>query len=270
MADIEDTTENKRASSRETTDDYSIYLPSDWVRKTDMPFRIFDYREEGIFTDEEQGVLAEKHGLSAQHVKELSLLVGNALDVGNYATFIRISRSEVKRNLEKAFNGERLRADPLLDDIGVINQVFAALSLPYFVPMPEDSSDAVHMAGPPEAIWGTGTRDMAISGPHIPVTLNVAHKVLVPDNRNEEYDSRRRFVVQQCCYVALDAGWPLSFTTDASLTRDQRTGRLVELIKDVLRLVTAPPQLISGETIIGDIKIARSSIARNGDHPALR
>ncbi|SDJ44657.1 hypothetical protein SAMN05421850_1332 [Lutimaribacter saemankumensis] len=235
-----------------------------------MPFRIADYREAGIFRDEEQRTLAEKHGLSAEHVNELSLLVGNALDVGSYVTFVRISRSRVQRDLERAFNRERLRADPLLDDIGVLNQVFAALSLPYFVPMPEDSSDAVHMAGPPEAIWGTGTRDLAISGPHIPVTLNVARKVLVPDNRRNEYDSRRRFVVQQCCYVALDAGWQLSFTTDARLTRDQRTGPLVELIKDVLRLVTDPPQLISGETIIGDIKIARTSIARNGDYPALK
>lgn len=235
-----------------------------------MPFRIADYREAGIFTDEEQGALAEKHGLSAEHVKELSLLVGNALDAANYAAFIRISRSRVQRRLEKAFNGGRLRAKPLLGDVGVINQVFAALSLPYFVPMPEDSSDAVHMAGPPEAIWGIGNRDLAISGPHIPVTLNVARMVLVPDNRRNEYDSRRRFVVQQCCYVALDAGWPLSFTTDATLAGDQRTGRLVELIKDVLQLVTDPPQRTSGETIVDDLEHARSSIIANGDHPALR
>ena len=259
-----------RTSSSETPDDYSIYLPCDRLRTTDLPFRIADYREEGIFTDEEQSALAEKHGLSADHIKELSLLVGNTLDVENYVTFIRISRSRVQRNLETSFNRGRLRAKPLLDDIDIINQVFAALSLPHFVPMAGDPSEVVHMAGPPEAIWGTGNRDLAISEPRIPITLNVARKVLVPDNHNDEYDGRRRFIVQQCCYVALDAGWRLSFTTDTSLNGDKRTGPLVELIKDVLRLVTDPPQLISGETIVKDLYHAHDSIIANGDHPALR
>lgn len=260
-------TKSTRASSNEAPDDYSIYLPIDRIKTTDLPFRISDYREEGIFTDDEQKALAEKHGLAADLTKELSLLVGNALDCNSYVSFVRISRSRVQRRLDAGLAGKRLITKPMLDDVGSINQVFAALALPHFVHAVGNPPEDIRMAGPPEEIWGTGGRNLAISGPLIPVKLDVARKVLVPDDYRTEADERRRAVVEQCCYVAMDGGWPLSFSTESSLVKRQRTGRLVDLITDVVRLATDPPNTISGETIVSDIELARLRMIGNGDYP---
>ncbi|MBY6199735.1 hypothetical protein KUV65_00020 [Maritalea mobilis] len=256
-------TKSTRASSNETPDDYSIYLNIDRIKPTDLPFRIADYREEGIFTDDEQKVLSERHGLAAKHTKELSLLVGNALDCNSDVSFVRISRSRVQRRLERALKGERMRTKPLLDDIDAINRTFASLSLPYFVPTSHDRLGEHQIAEAPEGFSGDRP-----TGSRIPVSLKVARAVLVPDDYRTEADERRRAVVVQCCYVALDAGWPLSFTSDPSLNNTLRTGRLVDLIRDVVRLTTDPSNTISGDTIVSDIEIARLRMIDNGDYPA--
>jgi hypothetical protein len=256
-------TKSTRGSSKETPDDYSIYLNIDRIKTTDLPFRIADYREEGIFTDDEQKVLAERHGLAAKHIKELSLLVGNALDCNSDVSFVRISRSRVQRRLDHALNGKRMRTKPLLDDIDSINRAFVSLSLPYFVPTSDDRPGGHHIAEAPEGFSGNRPTDS-----RIPVSLKLARAVLVPDDYRTEADERRRTVVVQCCYVALDAGWPLSFSTDPSLVKSQRTGRLVNLIRDVVRLTTDPQITLNGDTIVSDIEVARLRMIDSGDYPA--
>lgn len=255
-------TRSTRASSQDTPNDYSIYLPRDGIRTTNLPFRIADYEEKGIFSKNERRRLAERHRLDAQHVMELSSLVGNALDVDSYVSLVRISRSRVERNIEIARLGGRLRANPMFGEheIGQINQTFAALSLPYYVPVEGEAPENIHMAGPPEAIWGTGDRDLQIAEPHMPIKVDLALKVLVPDDYRTETDDRRRAVVEQCCRIARDAGWPLTFTTSVNREKDTRTGRLFDLIQDVVRLVTEPQLTVSGHTLIGDLEIARRRI----------
>lgn len=254
-------TKSTRASSEASPGDYSIYLPIDRIKISALPFRIGDYGEAGIFTEAECKKLAVHHGLELVRVVELSVLVGNALDAESYVSFVRISRSRVQERLAATAEGKRLRAKPLLDNIDVINQVFAALSLPYFVPLSEGQADTAPMAGAPEAIWGTVNRNLSLSKPHRPIPFDVASKVLVPDDYRTEADDRRRAVVEQCCYIALDIGWALSFTTDPSLQRCQRTGRLVNLIKDVVQLATDPSLIISGDTIVGDLDLVRHRIS---------
>lgn len=260
-------TKSTRASSGVTADDYSIYPSIDWINPTDFPFRIADYREQGIFTDDQLEFLVQQHGLTDDLARELSVLVGNALDINSYVSFVRISRSRVQRRLASALNGKRVRTTPMLDDVGVINQLFAALSLPHFVPVDGDHPGKIRMAGPPHEIWGAGGRSLVIAGPRLPISLEIAQLVLVPDDRRTEADERRRLVVEQCCHIAKDAGWSLSFTTDPTLPKNQRTGRLVELIKDVIRLATDPPMDLSGDTIVSDIELAR--LRMSPDDPGL-
>lgn len=260
-------TKSTRRSSSATLDDYSIYVRVDRLNRTDLPFRIADYHEEGIFTDDQLHFLVERHGLNTDLVSELSVLVGNALDINSYVGFVRVSRSRVQRRLADALKGKRVRSIPMLDDVGMINQVFAALTLPHFVPVAGDPPRKIRMAGPPDEIFGTGGRSLAIEGPPVPISLEIARSVLVPDDRRTETDERRRAVVEQCCYIAQDAGWSISFTTDSTLPRNQRTGRLIELIKDVIRLSTYPSIAPSGDTIVSDIELARDRMT--DDAPSL-
>jgi hypothetical protein len=148
-----------------------------WIKPTDLPFRIADFREEGIFTDDEQKVLAERHRLAPKRTKELFLLVGNALDCHNDVSFVRTSRYRVQRRRERALNGERMRTKPLLDEIDAINRAFASLSLSYFGPMSDDRPGGNQMAKGPEKFTGNAPTDS-----RIPVSLNVVRAVLIPDD----------------------------------------------------------------------------------------
>lgn len=255
-------TRSTRASSREASGDYSIYLPRDRVKAHALPFRIADYDEKGIFSEDVQKAIVQRHGLDAGHVAELSILVGNALDVESYVSFVRISRSRVERRIETARRGGRLRTQPMYgeDDIGLINQAFAALTLPFFVPVEGEPPEQIHMAGSPEAIWGAGDRDLGISGARIPIKLDLALKVLVPDDHRAEADDRRRAVVEQCCHIAREAGWAPSYTTRVDRETVTRTGRLFDFIQDVVWRVTEPQNILSGHTLLADLDVVLKRI----------
>ena len=87
-----------------------------------------------------------------------------------------------------------------------------------------------------------------------------------PRDKRETRDERRLKVVESCCYIWLDAGRKLTFTSYFYKTRDQkRTGPLLELIKAVVKLVTVNATTISGETLRRDIELVRRRFEHRGD-----
>lgn len=111
-------------------------------------------------------------------------------------------------------------------------------------------------------------------GERFALPLEAARNILVADNLGYLSDARRLLVVEQVCYIATDAGWSLTYTS-----RDEgggwsdlsnrpvgkstvRTGRLIELLQDVMQIVTGNTQNYSGHTAKSDIELVRARIAR--------
>lgn len=87
-----------------------------------------------------------------------------------------------------------------------------------------------------------------------------------PRDKRETRDERRLKLVESCCYIWLDAGRRLTFTSYFYKAPDQkRTGPLLELIKAVVKLVTLNETTISGETLRRDIELVRRRFERRGD-----
>jgi hypothetical protein len=108
----------------------------------------------------------------------------------------------------------------------------------------------------------------------IALPIEAARHILVADNLGALSDARRLLVVEQVCYIATDAGWSLTYTSrdeggrwSDPANRDVgkstvRTGRLVELLQDVMHTVTGNAQSYSGHTAKSDIELVRARIAR--------
>jgi len=100
-------------------------------------------------------------------------------------------------------------------------------------------------------------------------TDDTGAEVLVePQDKRRVLDARRLTVIESCCYIWLDAGRRLTFTTRGDKpSRDQRDGPLVNLIQTVIEMVTTPPCRMSGETLRRDIERVRRRFRRRGDLP---
>lgn len=256
--------ESTRRSSNETPDDYSIYPHREFAARECKQFRIDDYGDSGALNGEQISTLAERHNLPEEHVATLSRLVGYALDVDTDASLVKISRSTVQRRLSDPRTLNRPITNTLSSEEA--NALFDSLSVPVFVA--EGAAAGLPSANMSEN--DTGAAPLAID-------LDTARRVLEPDDRRNERDSRRLLVVECCCYVALDAGWSVTYTTGPRSKRKimapdaetevstERRGPLVRLIQDVVALVTENEVEFSGHTIKADLELVKLRLQMRGD-----
>lgn len=236
--------------------DYSIHPHRDHVTLDAIPFILGDYGDVGAFTEQQISRLTERHDLSKAQLRELSLLVGYSLDSDSHANLISITRSRVQRRLNNSRTSKHQSDDTL--DAKEANALFESLGLAVFV------VDDVH-DGMPNASSAPPRSEPA--GDVTFISLDEARRVLQPDDRRNERDGRRLLVVESCCYVALDAGWPITYTTDSSVEKNQRGGRLIALIKDVIAMVSHNQHIASVHTLKADIELVRSRFMMRGDLP---
>lgn len=237
--------------------EYSIHPHRDHVTLDATPFILGDYGDDGAFTEQQISVLSECHDLSKAQLQELSLLVGYSLDSDSHANLISITRSKVRRRLNSSSRVSKHQSDDSLDTKEA-NALFESLGLAVFVA--EDSSNITHNDS-------SGSTAIDPSGTVPFISLDKARRVLQPDDRRKERDSRRLLVVESCCYVTLDAGWPITYTTDSSALKNQRGGRLISLIKDVVAMVSHNERIASVHTLKADIELVRSRLELRGDLP---
>lgn len=238
------------------SDDYSIYIHRDHVTKEAIPFIFKDYGEDGAFSEQQISGLARRHKLSIELVRELSHLVGYSLDCDTHANLIRITRSKVQRRLVSS----RLPKLPMDNSIDAkaANACFEGLSLA--ISVADDSFDIKRNCC-------VGTSATGQLGKVRFISLDRARRVLQPDDRRKERDSRRLLVVESCVYIALDAGWPITYTTDSLALKNQRGGRLISLIKDVISKVSYNERVASVHTLKSDIELVRSRLEKRGELP---
>ncbi|MBI6630370.1 hypothetical protein [Pontibaca salina] len=236
-------------------DDYSILPHRDHVTQEAIPFILADYGDDGAFSEQQVSTLAERHNLSETQLRELSRLVGYSLDIDTEANLIKITRSKVQRRLNSS-RLPKVRGDNSLDATEA-NALFKSLGL--VVSVVEDLGDSER---------NDASETVANEPPNTTtISLDKARRVLQPDDRRKERDSRRLLVVESCCYVALDAGWPITYTTDSSVEKNQRGGRLIALIKDVIGMVSHKGHVASVHTLKADIEMVRSRLEMRGELP---
>lgn len=251
--------QNEKANKPESgseglPDDYAIYPHRDHVKAGAMPFKLADYGEDSALTDEQIQTICTRHGLSKAQAQELSRLVGYSLDVDTKISHVTISRATVESRLHDRRLAKRNRDRQL--DAAEANALFESFGLKVVVAedVKPTKSDSEQKKAPE-----TRTDGM------LEVSLDEARRILQPDDRRKERDNRRLFIVESCCYVALDAGWPLTYTTDSAATRNQRGGRLISLIKDVIAMVSANGRIASVHTLKSDIELVRRRFEMRGD-----
>lgn len=239
---------------QEDIGNYSIYPIRDRVRSDSLNFILGDYGDRGVFSEDQIIQLSNNHCLPVEQVQELSRLLGYCLDIDTEISFVTVSRSTVYRRLQNRHLGKRNRdrqltaseANALFNGFGinVIVDENPELSIPNSKPVKKRKK---------------GPNGLTV------VTLDEAQRLLQPDDRSNERDRRRLLVVESCCYVGLDAGWSLTFTTDSSREKDQRCGRIINLIKEVIPIVTHKGTKTSGHTLKDDLELVKRRFERRGD-----
>lgn len=236
--------------SIDVADSYAIYPHRDHVTQSTIPFFLDDYGDSGVFSEQQASAISQHHDLSTLQVRELSRLVGYALDIDTHANFVTISQSKVESRLQNRKPAK----------LGCKNSLTAEEANTLFQSLGLDLAVVDETVRYPESTTPGGS-DVE------PISLDQAQRILQPDDLRKERDSRRLLVVECCCYIALDAGWPITYTTDSTALKDQRGGRLINLIKDVIAMVSQNNRAASVHTLKADIEMVRLRFQSRGDLP---
>lgn len=234
--------------------DYAIYLPSDGLRET-PPWRLMDYAENGAFTAEQKAELAQRFELPPECIEELSVLVGNSLDIESEVNLSKVTRSTaVKRGAARLEEAARL-ARRMRNDRGKLEAEIAPLSTVF-----SDSQDADERLAQLRHDLTQIAQVVAELEARIDRLLRSPGDVAdpSPDDKRKLRDKRRYHVVQSCCHAWREAGRPVTYTTQShDPDRPQRSGALIELVQTVVSYVTDPATEIPVETIRDDIDAFR-------------
>lgn len=230
--------------------DFGIFPHRDHVKSGFIPFNLADYGEKGALTEEQIQSLCDRHGLSLSQIGELSRLIGYALDIDSQVSLVTITRAMAESRLDDRSLAKRQRdmqltvpeANALFDSFGLKVRVMDEA-----VPSGAGSN---HLSEQVKQL-----DDMAT------VSLDEARRILQPNDRTKERDQRRLLVVESCCYIAMDAGWSMTYTTDFKAEMNQRGGRLIDLIKDVIAMVSHNARTASVHTLKSDIELVKRRLS---------
>ncbi|NOC85914.1 hypothetical protein [Ruegeria sp. HKCCD6428] len=250
--------------NRDVTDtegDYSVYPHMDGI-KSSMSWKLGSYGERGALSDDMIESLAERFDLPFKLVRELSVLLGNCL---NNDDDIAINLTEVRRS-QAIERGQKYLKQLLRkakqSSIGPqeLRNALGSLST-YFASTPEDADLLPQVLDKLETATAL-TQDVINDIRRIHGTPGAIAEMSPRDKRFSR-DKRRQYIVESCCYIWKDAGRPLTYTTYSDgRPGGQRQGPLVNFIQAVVKMITEPGQILSGETIRVDIDGFRDKLER--------
>ena len=221
---------------------------------------VADYEEKGFFTAEQKDELASRFDFSPELVSNLSLYVGNTLDIDSLMNLTRVSRIKAvdaaKKELRRAVRhaGEDApRREKLVEALLACDALFA-----------KTRADAA-VLGKAQALARTPECSLTdlLEGADAVLARPGSAAILAPADRRKILDGRRDHIVRSCCYVWMDAGRSLTYTTRSDkLSEEQREGPLFDLIRTVIRMILPTGKRPSDETIRKDIDRFRVLIVR--------
>ncbi|WP_170756102.1 hypothetical protein [Ruegeria lacuscaerulensis] len=241
--------------------DYSVYPHMDGI-KCSMSWKLGSYGERGALSDDMIGSLAERFGLPTKLVRELSVLLGNCL---NNDDDIAINLTEVRRSQAIVRGQKHLKTLLREATRGTITtqelrNALGSLST-YFVSTPEDADLLPQLLKKLETAT-TLTQDVIDDIRRIHGTPGAVAEMSPRDKRFSR-DKRRQYIVESCCHIWKDSGRPLTYTTYSDgRPGGQRQGPLINFIQAVVKMITEPGQILSGETIRVDIDGFRDKLER--------
>lgn len=259
------------SSLRYADDDGSSAEPPDrsvWLHfgsyRDNISWPIADYAEKGFFTAAQKDELKSRFDLSPDLVSRLSLYVGNTLDIDSLMNLTRVSRNKSLKKAETALRRalRHARMDPRCHET-LVEVLLACDAL--FAETPGDAAvlhKAQSLARLPECCLADllGATDTVLAHPG-------SAAILTPADSRKIYDGRREHIMRSCCYVWMDAGRPLTYTTRPDrLSHERRAGPLFDLIRGVMRMMLPNSKTPSDETIRKDIDRFQDLIKR---HPEL-
>jgi len=239
--------------------DQIVYLHFDSYRGG-MSWPVADYEEKGFFTAAQNDDLASRFDLSPELVSNLSLYVGNTLDTDSVMNLTSVSRNKA---VKAAYEGLR-RANRHARQDARCRGKLAEMLLACDALFAETRADAalLHEAQSLARIPECGLTDLLEAADAVLACPGSA-AILTPADSRTIYDGRREHIVRSCCYVWMDAGRRLTYTTRADkLSEKQRGGPLFDLIRTVMGMLLPTGKRPSDETIRKDIDRFRDLIDR--------
>ncbi len=240
--------------------DRTVYLHFREYR-SDVSWPIADYEEKGFFTAAQKDELKSRFDLAPELVSNLSLYVGNTLDIDSVTNLTSVSRNKAVKtavaDLRRA--ARHARKDPRTRKN--LEEVLLECD-PMFAETPDDVAllAAAHtLARAPDCTLTEllESADAVLARPGSAAILN-------PADSREIHDGRRYNIVCSCCYIWMDAGRPLTYTTRPDLPSHQRRqGPLFDLIRAVMAKILRNGRHPSDETIRKDIELSRKAIKRD-------
>ena len=225
---------------------------------------VADYEEKGFFTAEQKDELASRFDFSPELVSNLSLYVGNTLDIDSLMNLTRVSRIKAvdaaKKELRRAVRhaGEDApRREKLVEALLACDALFAKTRADAAV-----LGKAQSLARTPEC----SLTDL-LEGADAVLARPSSAAILAPADARKIQDGRRQHIVRSCCYVWREAERPLTYTTHPfGASHQRRSGLLFDLIRGVMRMVLPNGKHPSDETIRKDIDRFQDLIQQ---HPEL-
>lgn len=224
---------------------------------------ISDYKEQGIFTIKQVEDLAARFDLSIETVSNLSLWIGNTLDVESLMNLADVIPEKAvaagTNDLRRALRHAATQPETSKNRKKLVTVLLDSSSC--FASSEDDKARLAHAQD--LARDAESTLDQLIAAARALLERPGSVALLLPADKRKLYDGRREHVVRSCCYAWLDAGRELTYTTRPDCPADaQRGGPLFEFIHAVTEFVLAEEQLPSDETIRKDIDRFRDLIER--------
>ena len=229
--------------------DYSIYPHMDGIR-TSAQWRLADYDGRGALDDEQLTDLARRFDLRDDPLQQLSIEVGNSLDISSHVVLVEVRRDrtikQAETSLKRALRwAERETGrDMIRDALEPLEPAFAK----------NEAEATVLQTAKDLANDDTTPMSELVAAVRRVLETPGCAADMSPRDKRKVWDKRREYVIQSCCYAWRDASRPLTYTTISDKSKTgQRHGPLIDFIQAVVGMVTVPSTELSGETIRKDI-----------------
>jgi hypothetical protein len=225
--------------------DFDVYVARDGCRVTDAPWRIDAYGRAGPLTSSQIFILARRFELPTELLRTLATALGRVLDPDANNIFIGESGFKARQSAQDEVAYAKKQLEAMHKRLSEVVERLLSLSV-------EEDGDCnfdATLKSLEAGLLALKRGDRCLQS-----LASLSDKMLKfePTDRRDLRDRRRDYVFGAIFQFWVDAGRPVTFTTDPITSK--RRGELVFFIQAVCACLTDPPTELSGETIAKAIR----------------